>query len=178
MGFQLRELYSRERLSREVQRLGGEISGDFAGKELLVLVILKGAFVFAADLVRCISVPMEIEFIEISSYCGTDSSGRATVIKDVAIPIAGKNVLIVEDIVDEGRCLSSLLDILRPRGPATLKVCAMVDNRRRRTIPLEPDYVGIRCSCGFLVGYGLDLDQKYRELPALYELIPCDESVC
>lgn len=174
MNVELRELYSRERLAGEVQRLAGEISADYAGKELIIIVILKGAFVFAADLIRAISVPMEIDFIEISSYCGTDSTGKATVTKDVSIPVTGKNVLIVEDIVDEGRCLSFLLDVLRLKEPASLKVCTMIDNRRRRTISLEPDYVGIRCVCGFLVGYGLDLNQKYRELPALYEILPSD----
>jgi hypoxanthine phosphoribosyltransferase len=174
MSVTLRKKYSIEQIDREVQRLADEISTDYVGRELLVIVILKGAFVFAADLIRKIRVPMEVDFIEIASYCGTDSTGITTVTKDVTIPVTGKHVLIIEDIVDEGRCLSFLLEALRRKCPASLKVCTMIDNRRRRTVPLEPDYAGIRGVCGFLVGYGLDMDQKYRELPALYEIVPLD----
>lgn len=170
----LRKKYSTERIAREVQRLADEISTDYVGKDLLVIVILKGAFIFAADLIRKIKVPMEVDFIEIASYCGMDSTGKTTVTKDVTIPVTGKDVLIVEDIVDEGLCLSFLLEALRCKAPASLRVCTMIDNRRRRSVILEPDYVGIRCVCGFLVGYGLDMNQKYRELPALYEIDPSD----
>jgi hypoxanthine phosphoribosyltransferase len=167
----LRKKYSRKRIDQEVQRLANEISTDYEGRELLVIVILKGAFVFAADLIRKIRVPMEVDFVEIASYCGTDSTGKAIVSKDVTIPVTGKHVLIVEDIVDEGRCLSFLLEELRRKKPESMKVCAMIDNRRRRSVVLEPDYVGIHCVCGFLVGYGLDMNQRYRELPALYEIV-------
>jgi hypoxanthine phosphoribosyltransferase len=174
MNFTLRMKYSTERIDREVQRLAGEISADYVGRELLVIVILKGAFVFAADLIRKISVPMEVDFIEIASYCGTDSTGRTIVTKDVTIPVTKKHVLIVEDIIDEGRCLSFLLETLRRKAPASLKVCTLIDNRRRRSVNLEPDFVGIRCDSGFLVGYGLDMNQKYREFPALYEIVAPD----
>jgi hypoxanthine phosphoribosyltransferase len=167
----LRELYSAERISREVQRLAREISADYAGNELLVIVVLKGAFIFAADLVRHLTVPVVVDFIEISSYSGMNSTGRAIVTKDLTLPLQGRHVLIVEDIVDEGLSLSFLMELLRSRNPETMKVCTLIDNRRRRSVPVEPDYAGIRGICGFLVGYGLDMDQRCRELPDLYEFI-------
>jgi hypoxanthine phosphoribosyltransferase len=172
MDFTLREIYSKERIDREVQRMAQEISADYEGKELLVLVILKGAFIFAADLLRKLVVPVTVEFLEISSYCGMDSTGNAKMVKDTGHSLQGKDVLIVEDIIDQGLCLSALLENLSQRSPASLKVCTLIDNRKRRTQPIEPDYAGIRDVCGFLVGYGLDMDQRYRELPALYEVVP------
>lgn len=175
MNMTMREKYSRERIEREVARLARDISSDYDGRELLVIVVLKGAFVFAADLVRHLTVPLEVDFIQLSSYCGTDSTGRATVTRDVDVSVAGRHVLVVEDIIDEGRCLSFLLDRLRRRNPSSLKVCTLIDNRRRRTVNLEPDYAGISGECGFLVGYGLDMDQKYRQLPSLYEVVFPDE---
>ncbi len=171
MDFTLKEIYSEERIAREVQRLAQEISADYEGRELFVLVILKGAFIFAADLLRKITVPVTVDFLEISSYCGMDSTGKTTMVKDTALTLHGKDVLIVEDIVDQGLCLSLLLQDLGQRGPASLKVCTLIDNRKRRSHPIEPDYVGISDVCGFLVGYGLDMDQRYRELPALYEVV-------
>lgn len=172
MDFTLREIYSTDRIKREVQRLADEISADYEGKEIIILVILKGAFIFASDLVRKLTVPVVIDFLEISSYCGMDSTGKAKMVKDAGLCLQGKDVLIVEDIVDQGICLSILLQDLTERNPASLKVCTLIDNRKRRTRSVEPDYVGIRDVCGFLVGYGLDMDQRYRELPALYEVVP------
>ena len=171
MSFKLRETYSAERIAREVTRLAREISADYAGRELLVIAVLKGAFIFVSDLVRQLEVPVEVDFIEISSYTGMKSTGSHTLVRDLTIPVAGRHVLIVEDIVDEGLSLSFLLEKIRGRNPETLKVCALIDNRRRRSSPVEPDYAGIRCSCGYLVGYGLDMDQRCRELPALYEVV-------
>jgi len=166
----LRKIYSAERISLEVHRLAREISADYAGKELLVIVVLKGAFIFAADLVRLLTVPIMVDFIEIASYSGMNTTGRVTLTKDLTLPVQGRNVLVVEDIVDVGLSLSFLLEIIRSRNPETLKVCTLIDNRRRRSVPVELEYAGIRGNCGFLVGYGLDVDQRYRELSALYEL--------
>ncbi len=171
MSVTLREIYSADRIEREVSRLAREISADYAGKELLVVVVLKGAFIFASDLLRRLTVPVMVDFIEISSYAGKNSTGRHTLTKDMTIPVAGRHVLIVEDIIDEGLSLSFLLEIIRAGNPETLKVCALIDNRRRRSVPVEPDYFGMRCVCPYLVGYGLDMDQRYRELPALYEIV-------
>ncbi|MHC1697387.1 MAG: hypoxanthine phosphoribosyltransferase [Geobacteraceae bacterium] len=172
MDYTLREIYPKERIEREVQRLAREISTDYAGKEPLVLVILKGAFIFAADLIRNVTVPVTIEFLEVSSYCGMDSTGKAEMVQDTGYSVQGKDVLIVEDIIDQGICLSVLLQELRQKGPASLKVCTLIDKRQRRIHSIEPDYAGIRDVCGFLVGYGLDMDQRYRELPSVYEVIP------
>jgi len=176
MDITLREIYSAERIEREVRRLAREISADYKGKELLFLVVLKGAFIFAADLMRKVTVPAVVDFIEISSYCGMDSTGEVRLVKDVGCSIQGKNVLIVEDIVDQGLCLFRLLEDLRRRNPESLKICTLIDNRKRRSFPVEPDYAGIRDVCGFLVGYGLDMDQRYRELPALYEVVASAEN--
>jgi hypoxanthine phosphoribosyltransferase len=176
MGITLREIYSEERIKREVQRLAREISADYKGKELFALVILKGAFIFAADLLRKVTVPTVMDFLEISSYCGMNSTGNVNLVKDVGCSIQGKDVLIVEDIIDQGLCLSRLVEDLRQRNPASLKICTLIDNRKRRAFPVEPDYVGIRDVCGFLVGYGLDMDQRYRELPALYEVVSSEEN--
>jgi len=172
MDYTLREIYSKERIDREVQRLAREISADYEGKEPLVLVILKGAFIFAADLLRKFTIPATVEFLEISSYCGMDSTGKAKMVKDTGYTVQGRDVLIVEDIIDQGICLSALLQDLKEKNPASLKVCTLIDNRKRRTHPIEPDYAGIREVCGFLVGYGLDLDQRYRELPSVCEVLP------
>lgn len=172
MGHTLREIYSAKRIDREVQRLAREISADYQGREVVVLVILKGAFIFAADLLRKLTVPVTVDFLEISSYCGMDTTGKVKMVKDTDLSLQGKDVLIIEDIVDQGLCLSLLLEDLGRRNPGSLKICTLIDNRKRRTRPVEPDYVGIRGVCGFLVGYGLDMDQRYRELPALYEVVP------
>lgn len=171
MSVPLRMLFPPERIGLEVARLAGEISRDYAGKELHALIVLKGAFIFAADLVRRLTVPVAMDFIEISSYCGMTSTGSAIVTRDAAVGIGGRHVLVIEDIIDEGRSISFLLDRLRLNSPASLAVCTLIDNRRRRTFAIEPDYAGIRCTCGFLVGYGLDMDQRFRELPALYEVV-------
>ena len=176
MDFTLREIYSRERIEQEVQRLAHEISVDYAGKELFVLVILKGAFIFAADLLRELTVPVTVDFLEISSYCGMDSTGKAKMVKDTGHSLQNKDVLVVEDIIDQGYCLTALLTDLSLRRPASLKICTLIDNRKRRVHAIEPDYAGIRDVCGFLVGYGLDMGQRYRELPALYEVIPSGKS--
>lgn len=166
----MQEKFSREWIANAVSRLAGEISADYAGRELLVVVVLKGAFIFAADLVRNLTVPVMVDFVEVASYSGMHSTGTATITRELTLPVQGRHVLVVEDIVDEGLSLSFLLDELQRRNPESVRVCALVDNRRRRSIPVDPDYAGIRCSCGFLVGYGLDMDQRYRELPALFEV--------
>lgn len=171
MDYTLREIYSKERIDREVQRLAREISADYEGKDLLVLVILKGAFIFAADLLRNVTASVTIEFLEISSYCGMDSTGKVTMVQDTGFSVQGRDVLLVEDIIDQGICLSVLVRDLQQKAPASLKICTLIDNRKRRTHPIEPDYTGIRDVCGFLVGYGLDMDQRYRELPAIYEVV-------
>lgn len=170
-GFNLQELYSKQRIKAEVSRLAGEISAAYAGKELLVVVVLKGALFFAADLVRALRVPVQMDFLKLSSYAGTRTTGTVLIQKDLDASVAGRHVLVVEDIVDTGLTLNFLLDLLRQRGAQSLSVCTLIDKTERRQADITPDYVGISCPGGFLVGYGLDLDERMRELSAIYEII-------
>ena len=166
----LRLLYPPERISAEVRRLADAISADYAGGELLLVVVLKGAFIFAADLVRCITIPFQLDFVRLSSYSGANSTGEVRVFDDIRIPMTGKDVLIVEDILDTGLSLRFLVDKIMAKSPKSIKVCALIDKKGRRCTEAAADYVGITCSDGFLVGYGLDLNEGYRQLPAIYEL--------
>jgi len=167
---QLRLLYSPGRIAAEIERLAGQITADYAGEELVMVVVLNGAFIFAADLVRLVRVPLLVDFVKLSSYSGTDTTGRVVITKDVAGTLAGKSVLVVEDIVDTGLTLAFLLENLQQRGVKSLRVCTLINKTERRLIGITPDYVGIECDGGFLVGYGLDLDERYRELAAIYEI--------
>lgn len=163
-------VFSTERIDAATGRLADEINSDYQGRDLLLVVVLNGAFIFAADLVRKLSIPLTVSFIRLSSYAGTESTGRVSLAGDLDMEVAGRDVLVVEDIIDTGLSLGFLLDALRSRNPASLKVCALVDKRSRRKLPLDADYAGLVCEDGFLIGYGLDLDGRFRELPAIYEL--------
>ena len=167
-GFNLRELYSRKRIETEVSRLAGEINAAYAGEQILVVVVLNGAVFFAADLLRALRVPIELDFVKLSSYTGTQTTGTVLIKKDLESSVVGRHVLVVEDIVDTGLTLTFLLDLLRKRGAKTLRVCTLIDKKERRQADITPDYVGITCAGGFLVGYGLDLDERMRELSAIY----------
>jgi hypoxanthine phosphoribosyltransferase len=169
---ELRLLYNDGRIAAEVQRLAEEISSDYAGQELVLVVVLKGAFIFAADLARRIRLPLSVDFVKIASYKGTATTGEVVMEKDIDFSLAGKNVLVVEDIVDTGLSLAFLVERLRSKGPKSLKVCALIDKRERRRTDVPLDYAGIVCDQGFLVGYGLDLDEQCREFPAIYEILP------
>lgn len=170
-GTNLQVLYSRERIQAEVSRLAAEINDAYAGKELLIVVVLKGAFFFAADLLRALRIPVEMDFLALSSYDGTLSTGKVGIKKDLDTNVAGRDVLVVEDIIDTGLTLTFLIDLLRQRGAKSLAVCTLIDKKQRRQANITPDYVGISCEGGFLVGYGLDLDERMRELPAIYEIM-------
>jgi hypoxanthine phosphoribosyltransferase len=163
---------SSSEIARRVLELGREISAQPADK-LLVVGVLKGAFIFTADLVRAISTPLELDFIRVASY-GSDtcSSGEIRLSKDLETSVVDRDVLLVEDIVDSGRTLVWLMDYLRDRGAAAVKVCALIDKRQRRREKVVIDYYGFRRE-GFLVGYGLDYDERYRELPEIYRLKAC-----
>lgn len=148
------------------ERLGKQISRDYQGKELVMVVVLKGAFVFASDLIRHISIPMSIDFMVVSSYGnGTKTSGVVKIIKDLGESIEGKSVLIAEDILDSGVTLSNLIRLLKTRNPASIDVCAMLDKPERRICEVELKYKGQEIPDEFVVGYGLDYDEKYRNLP-------------
>jgi hypoxanthine phosphoribosyltransferase len=168
----LRVLYSKERIDTEILRVAEEINAAYAGNELLVIVVLKGALFFAADLLRALRIPIRIEFVKLSSYEGYQSTGNVVVRSDLDTEVAGKDVLVVEDIIDTGSTVAFLTDLLRQRGAKTIKVCALIDKKDgSRNAGLAPDFAGFSCNCGFLVGYGLDLNERMRELSAIYEVV-------
>ena len=153
-------------LSHRVQQLAEEISRDYEGRELLLVGVLKGAVFFLADVMRHISVPCEVDFMAVSSYgSATDSSGVVRILKDLDTPIEGRDVLIVEDIVDSGLTLQYLLRTLEARGPASLEVCALLTKPERRTVDLPTRYIGFEIPDKFAIGYGLDHAERYRNLP-------------
>lgn len=164
-------LINREQIKNKVIELGKKISHDYEGKELILIGVLKGGFVFLADLMREITIPLDMDLIAVSSYgSSTKSSGVVRIIKDIDINITGKDVLIVEDLVDTGLTLRHLKDLLNVRGPKSIKVCTAFDKPSRRMVDIEIDYDGIIVPDKFIVGYGLDYNGKFRNLPDLYAL--------
>ncbi len=158
-------------LQERVSELGKEISRDYAGQDLLLVAVLKGSVVFLADLMRQITIPHSIDFMATSSYgAATESSGIVRILKDLDIPIIGRNVLIVEDIVDTGHTLTYLRKLLLERQPASLRICTLLDKRERREVEVPLDYIGFEIPNEFVVGYGLDYAELYRNLP--YIAIP------
>jgi hypoxanthine phosphoribosyltransferase len=159
-------LIDEERLQTRIRELGRELSADYKGRELLLVGVLKGAVFFMADLMRSISVPCEIDFMAISSYgASTDSSGVVRILKDLDINIENRHVLVVEDIIDSGLTLSYLLRNLESREPATLEICALLTKPSRREIDVPVKYVGFEIPNKFVIGYGLDFAERYRNLP-------------
>ena len=159
-------LVSEQELKEINERLGKRITSDFKGKNLLVLGILKGCVFFMTDLVRHIELPLSIDFMSVSSYgSGTESTGRVKITKDIDIDLNGYDVLIVEDILDSGRTLKYVSDILKTRGAKSISIVTLLDKPERRVVDISPDYVGCSVPDEFVVGYGLDYDQKYRNLP-------------
>jgi hypoxanthine phosphoribosyltransferase len=166
-------LLSSEIIQAKIVELGQRITADYREKNLLLLGTLKGAVPFIADLARAIDLPLEIDYMAISSYGNsTESSGVVRILKDLEGPVQQKNVLIVEDIVDSGQTLHYLMDVLRQRRPMSLRVCALLDKGRERVKPVELDYTGFQIPDRFVVGYGLDYAQRYRNLPYIGILKP------
>lgn len=166
-------LISEEELAAKVEELGRRISEDYAGKDLLIVCILKGAVIFCADLVRHITIPVTLDFMAVSSYGdSTQSSGAVMILKDLESNIAGKHVLIVEDIVDTGLTLKYLVENLKARRPLSVKVCTLLDKPDRRKVDVQVDYKGFVIPDAFVVGYGLDYAEKYRHLPSVCILKP------
>lgn len=152
-------------LQDRIRILGAEISRDYAGKRLLLVGILRGSVMFMADLLRAVDIPVSVDFLAVSSYVGRDSSGVVRLLKDLDHPIAGADVLLVEDIIDTGLTLSYVLRVLRTRDPASLAVCTLLNKPRSRLIDQPLKYVGFEIPEEFVVGYGLDYNQRYRNLP-------------
>ncbi len=162
-------LFSRDSIAAEVERLGQEISRDFAGQEVMLIGVLKGSFLFVADLIRAIEVPALIDFVRLASYgAGTQTSGLVEFRKNLEMSIKDRNVIIVEDIIDSGYTLDCLYNKLLLQEPKTLKICTLIDKKARREVDIEADYVGMTMDDGFIIGYGLDYDEKYRDLPDIY----------
>jgi hypoxanthine phosphoribosyltransferase len=168
----LRILYTPEAIAARVAELGQRISADYTGRPPIVVSILKGSFVFAADLSRALSLPVRIEFLGVQSYgSGTVSTGAVQITQDLTHPIEGQDILIVEDIVDTGLTLAYILSLIRARGARSVKVCALLDKPSRRRVEVPVDYVGFTIGDVFIVGYGLDCAELYRNEPALCELL-------
>lgn len=159
-------MLSEDQIKVKVYELAKQIERDFKGEELLVVGILKGASVFVSDLIRCIDLDVNIDFMSVSSYGNsTESSGTVKILKDLDVDIEGKNVLIVEDIIDSGLTLSNLVAALQTRNPKSLKLCTLLDKPERRKVDIKVDYIGFVIEDKFIVGYGIDYAEKYRNLP-------------
>ena len=161
-------MLSEEEVDRRIQEIGEQISKDYAGKQVHLVCVLKGGSFFLCELAKRITVPVSLDFMSVSSYGGdTKSSGVIKIVKDLDEPLRDKNVIVVEDIVDSGRTLSYLLDMLKARGPKSMELCTLLDKPDRRVIDVKVDYTGFQIPDEFVVGYGLDYDQRYRNLPYL-----------
>ena len=159
-------LFGREDIRRRIEELGRDITGDYEGRAPVLISVLKGGSVFLADLMRQVHLPIAIDYMSISRYGGaTESMGRVRIVKDLEVDIGGRDVLVVEDIVDTGLTLSYLITVLESRHPASVEVCALLDKSVRRITPLPIRYVGFDCPDVFVVGYGLDFQERYRNLP-------------
>ncbi|HPQ43222.1 MAG TPA: hypoxanthine phosphoribosyltransferase [Syntrophales bacterium] len=164
-----RILYSREMIDRRVKDLADEISNDLDGKDVVLVGVLKGAFIVLADLTRYLRIPHTIDFVRLASY-GSESvsSGKITISKDIETGIEGKDVVVVEDIIDTGITLAFLKERLEKKRPHSVRICTLIDKKQRRQVSIDADYVGFDLDEGFVVGYGLDFDEKFRCLPDIY----------
>lgn len=166
MAEQIRVLLSEEEVDARIKAIGEQISKDYEGKQVHLICVLKGGSFFMCELAKRITVPVSFDFMSVSSYGGdTKSSGVVRIVKDLDESIQGKDVIVVEDIVDSGRTLSYLMEMLRDRKPSSLRLCTLLDKPDRRVIDVPVDYTGFQIPDEFVVGYGLDYDQKYRNLP-------------
>ena len=166
MSEKIRVLLSEEEVDARIQAMGEQISRDYQGKQVHLVCVLKGGSFFMCELAKRITVPVSLDFMSVSSYGGqTKSSGIVKIVKDLDESLQDKDVIVVEDIVDSGRTLSYLMEMLRDRGPKSLRLCTLLDKPDRRVVDVKMDYTGFQIPDEFVVGYGLDYDQKYRNLP-------------
>lgn len=159
-------MYSKEQLTEKIREIGAQITKDYAGKDLLMVSILKGSIMVMADLMRAVDLPAQIDFMNVSSYgAGTETKGSVKILKDLDVDIKGKDVLIVEDILDSGVTLHNLIGMLKQRNPASIEICTLFSKPSRRKVDVEAKYMGFIIPDAFIVGYGLDYAEKYRNLP-------------
>ena len=169
----VRVLLTEEEVDKKIQEIGEQISKDYAGKQVHLVCVLKGGSFFMCELAKRITVPVSLDFMSVSSYgADTKSSGVVKIVKDLDEPLVGKDVIVIEDIVDSGRTLSYLLDMLQDRGPQSMRLCTLLDKPDRRVVDVKVDYTGFQIPDEFVVGYGLDYDQNLRNLPYIGVLKP------
>lgn len=174
-GDTLRCVFSREKIAERVRDIGAEINRLYAGKPLVAVCVLKGAFMFFSDLMKELTIRPQIDFVRLASYgSGTRTTGDVMLVKDVELSLEGKHVLIVEDVIDSGHSMDFLLRLFAMRGASSLRLAVLVDKRERREVSVTPDFTGFTLNEGFIVGYGLDYAEQYRELPAIYEVAADD----
>ena len=167
--YHLNPLISREQIAAIVRDLAARISADYGQSELVLVCVLKGGFMFLSDLVRHLRMPLQIDFVRLASYgSGTKTSGRIEITKDVEVSMEGKDVLVVEDIIDSGRTIRFLKERLALSNPRSIKVCTLLDKKARREVEMEADYIGKEVDDVFIVGYGIDFNEAYRNLPEIY----------
>lgn len=166
MAERVRVMLTENEVNARIKAIGEQISRDYEGRQVHLVCVLKGGSFFMCELAKRITVPVSLDFMSVSSYgSGTQSSGIVRIVKDLDEPLEGKNVLVVEDIVDSGRTLSYLMEMMKERGAADVKICTLLDKPERRVIDVKVDYTGFNIPDEFVVGYGLDYDQRYRNLP-------------
>jgi hypoxanthine phosphoribosyltransferase len=170
--YELKPLLTREQIHRRVKELAQEISRDYRGRDILFICILKGAFVFLSDLMRHVDLPVQVDFIGLASYGSeTVSSGRIRITREGTIPLEDMDVIVVEDIIDSGRTLKFLADELRSKRPRSVRICCLLDKKSRREVEFEADYVGFDIEDLFVVGYGLDVNEQFRNLPGIHYVV-------
>jgi hypoxanthine phosphoribosyltransferase len=175
MSGEIQVLISQEELMTRIKVLGEQISKDYIGKEVHLICVLKGGVMFMSDLSKEITTPVTMDFMAVSSYgAETSSSGIVKIVKDLDETIEGKDVIIVEDIIDSGRTLSYLVQILKDRKPSSIKICTLLDKPDRRIVDVEVDYIGFSIPDLFVLGYGLDYEQRYRNLPYIGKMVGLD----
>jgi hypoxanthine phosphoribosyltransferase len=166
-------LLSGEQIANRVAELGAQLAADYAGRDPVLVSVLKGSIIFLADLIRSMEMPVSLDLMEVSSYgASTESSGQVRILKDLSKPIAGRDVIVVEDIIDTGLTLNYLLKYLRDRNPASIRICCLLDKPARRLAEISIDYIGFSIPDRFVIGYGLDYDERYRNLPYIGVLKP------
>ena len=175
-GYRLNLLLSQEQISSIIRGLADQISKDYNGRQLVLVCILKGAFMFLSDLIRHLQISVKVDFVRLASYgAGMKSTGLVEIMKDIETPVEGKDVLIIEDIIDSGRTLQFLKDRLALSNPHSVKICALLDKKARREVEIEADYLGKEVEDVFVVGYGIDFNENFRNLPEIYYVTPTEK---